>query len=250
MMYIDKNAHIEPGDRVYYEDREHGTSSGEYILGKWDDYWGFQLFNPISMRPMHGMDATRMNCFKIVEKPMLIIVGNGPSATLNSNGYKINNFHKVVRINDFKIEGYEWEVGKRTDILFTCRLNEYNSPEKIAAFPEVVLSLLMNPLEGVEILPEVINAPNVTAHLDWFYAGRVAEAAGIPDPYYPSTGLICIFYMLSKGYDVTITGFDNFKDGNRHYFREGDRPQPPRHSGEHEREYINKLINNGKIKTL
>jgi len=55
----------------------------------------------------------------------VFIIGNGPSATRNKLGHIIDRADVVVRINDFKTKGFEPFVGTKTDILFTCRLNEY-----------------------------------------------------------------------------------------------------------------------------
>ena len=45
-----------------------------------------------------------------------IVVGCAPSMLLNKWGPLIDRFHTVVRLNSYKIEGYEEHVGTKTDI--------------------------------------------------------------------------------------------------------------------------------------
>ena len=47
----------------------------------------------------------------------IILVGNGPSILENELGSEIDSFDKVVRFNNFEIEGYEKHVGSKCDIL-------------------------------------------------------------------------------------------------------------------------------------
>lgn len=166
----------------------------------------------------------------------VFIIGNGPSATRQELGKTIDAADTVVRLNDFQTSGFEAFVGTKTDILFTCRLNEYI--ETIGEFPEVILSLLMNPLDGVTIPDKVLHAPNITEHIDWFEVGKITVAMGLHADFYPSTGMICILKMIRRFGHVNITGFDNFKHGNKHYYQLGRRLIPTRHNGHRERELI------------
>ena len=42
-----------------------------------------------------------------------IIVGNAPSVLLNKYGDKIDSFDRIIRMNDYVLEGYEDHVGSR-----------------------------------------------------------------------------------------------------------------------------------------
>ena len=175
----------------------------------------------------------------------VIIVGNGASLLDMHNGSLIDAFDVVVRINDFKTIGYELYTGKKTDILFTCRLDMYNSLEKISQFPEVITCLLMNPYHDVVIAPEVLASPNIKDNINWKHVDILRDLVGMSDPRYPSTGLICIDYMIRRYGHVFITGFDNFKAGNRHYYEEGRRMDPSPHSPTHQRLYLQQLEKRG-----
>lgn len=162
----------------------------------------------------------------------VFIIGNGPSATKHKLGKTIDAADVVVRINDFKTTGFEDYVGSKTDILFTCRLNEYI--DNIDQFPEVILSLLMNPLDGVTIPDTVINAENISEHIQWPEIERMTKVLGLKADCYPSTGLICILKMINRFGHVHVVGFDHFKEGNGHYYETGPRAIPNRHDGQQE----------------
>lgn len=161
----------------------------------------------------------------------IVIIGNGPSALQRKSGSQIDAADVVVRINDFKTAGFEKCVGTKTDILFTCRLNEYL--ENLHIFPEVILSLLMNPLEGVTIPEELIAAPNISERIDWPEVESMK--LGLAVNCYPSTGLLCVLKMVRRFGHVHVTGFDHFATGNRHYYGKENGMVPVRHDGEGEK---------------
>lgn len=176
------------------------------------------------------------------------IIGNGPSAIRRKLGKIIDAGDVVVRINNFQIGGFAEYVGTKTDILFTCRLNEYL--HTIRLFPEVVICLLLNPFLDVEIPKDVLNAPNISEVIYWSEVNEMTRKLGFPGKCYPSTGLLCILKMIKRFGLVHILGFDSFKTGNLHYFKFGDKTRPPRHSADFERSVINNLVNMGFVRNL
>jgi hypothetical protein len=171
------------------------------------------------------------------------IIGNGPSATraqFSNLGHIIDKAEVVVRLNDFQTKGFEAFVGTKTDILFTCRLNEYVNT--IDQFPEVILCLLMNPLEGVKIPDHVLNSPNITRVIQWPEVTEwTLNMLGLAANCYPSTGLLCVLTMVKRFGHVNVVGFDHFQDGNRHYYESGRRKVPRRHDGPGEAKVLNLL---------
>lgn len=162
-----------------------------------------------------------------------IIIGNGPNAIEKENGDIIESFDKIIRINNFITTGYDKHVGSRTDILFTCEFPDINNN-----IPEVILSLVIQSSGDFRF-----KAENVIDNLDFDFAKMVGEKAEIEWPKYPSTGLLAIYYMLFiRNYDVTITGFDNFKGGRSAHYSDIHRQDfPTRHDGDKEKKYIEKL---------
>jgi hypothetical protein len=49
----------------------------------------------------------------------ICIVGNGPSALKNKRGKMIDSCDRVIRMNDFVLEGYDEFIGSKTDVWFT-----------------------------------------------------------------------------------------------------------------------------------
>ena len=67
----------------------------------------------------------------------IILVGNGPSILENEFGSKIDEFDKVVRFNNFEVEGYEKHVGSKCNILARRACDDVNMwPNEM--FEEVV----------------------------------------------------------------------------------------------------------------
>ncbi len=55
---------------------------------------------------------------KVIEGKKIIILGSAPSVLLNK-GSEIDAFDYVVRLNNYKIDGFEKNVGTRTDIYYS-----------------------------------------------------------------------------------------------------------------------------------
>lgn len=180
----------------------------------------------------------------------VIVIGNGASLLKSKLGKLIDEFDIIIRLNDFKTEGFEEHVGSKTDILFTCTLKDLNTPELIGKFPEVIVALLMNPHDGVEITEEVLASPNISESINWPQAFELRDQIGLKDPQYPSTGLLCIDNMVKRFKSITIAGFDNFKQGNKHYFEAKARKKSPAHNGDAEAAYIQTLVDAGKVTVL
>lgn len=182
-----------------------------------------------------------------------IIIGNGESAIKN-DGKIIDSFDKVVRLNNFETVGYEEFVGTKTDLLFTCTLENY-SVKELSKFPEIILALINNEDGTIDnnVLIKTALSKNISDVITWTEARILGEkVANIEWNQYFSTGLLAIYYMIFiKEYDVTITGFDNFIDGrSSHYFEPNRQNFPSRHNGEKEKKYIEILVRENKLKIL
>lgn len=166
----------------------------------------------------------------------IFIIGNGPLALQHKWGKTIDAADFVIRINDFRTVGYEEYVGRRTDLLFTCRLNEYI--HTLHTFREVVLCLVMNPLDGVTIPQELFNLPNIVHRIEWPDIQDPTRVLGLRENCYPTTGMLAMLYAIARFGHVHILGFDGLGNGNRHYYEDKDRAFPSRHDGRREREHI------------
>tara|TARA_A100001011_G_scaffold374459_1_gene434976 strand:+ start:915 stop:1526 length:612 start_codon:yes stop_codon:yes gene_type:complete len=162
----------------------------------------------------------------------LVIVGNGSSMLDNEYGEQIDKFDLVCRMNRgfFEgIDGYEKNVGSRTDILIVhdgFMTDEYMSDE---LFENTAYILIGTPAfkwesevqrikNQYDKYPEklVFIPTSVEANLK-----REAEFGGG----WPSTGLIGTYHILKCfDMDVTLVGFDGYNDKYKfgHYFSKTD----------------------------
>lgn len=169
----------------------------------------------------------------------VFVIGNGPSALNTPLGEEIDNADVVVRINDFQTKGYEKFVGSKTDILFTCRLNEYL--DNLHTFKEVIVCLLMNPLDGVHIPQSLLESENISKIIDWDYINKLTPRLSLAENCYPSTGCTCILEMVQRYKKINILGFDHFRQNNRHYYSQLDGLVPFRHDGPGEEKLVKSL---------
>lgn len=180
----------------------------------------------------------------------VIVIGSGSSLLKAKLGALIDEFDVVIRMNDFKTEGFEDKVGKKVDILFTCTLRDRNTVEALEEFEEVIACLLMNPHDGVELGEDVLSSPKITESIDWPEAFKLRDEMGLEEPQYPSTGILCINWAVKRYGQIHIAGFDNFKTGNKHYFEAKARKKSTAHNSDAEAAFIEKLVDAGTVSIL
>ena len=142
----------------------------------------------------------------------IMIVGNGPQGLDDNSGQKIDNFDYVVRMNRFRIEGFEKMVGTKCDIALLgatkcleyennlIKIDEIQKYSKRMVFIDNIskkLSKLLNIKEYLEISYEIFKKFVTT------FGTR-------------STGLFAIIYAvikyMSMSVPVHIVGFSNHKE--------------------------------------
>lgn len=180
----------------------------------------------------------------------VIIVGNGPSVLEKENGELIDSFNGIVRLNDFKLEGFEKHTGKRVSTVFTCRLDCYSRDFIERYWPRFITCFLTDPWNGVKANPFILNMNMIEQSIGWDQLPYFRLQFGMTEPEYPSTGLMAIWWAIYHYGSVTITGFDNFKNGNRHYYEEGDRMDPSPHAPEIQERWIWQQQEKGLINIL
>ncbi len=182
---------------------------------------------------------------RICAAERVAIVGNGPSLIGGRHGPDIDAHDHVLRINDFRLGGFEADVGRRTSLWYSGA-NRLASPDRDA-------------VEGVPTLlcqPEWYHFPDLPA----FSRSRLGialgdEAAFLPPDIYwllstrllyprPTSGLRAIALVdLFADRDYRLFGFDFFEDGNAHYF---ERPMAlhvdPLHALEFERDFARLVL--------
>ena len=170
----------------------------------------------------------------------IVIIGNGISAIKNENGNFINNCDVVVRINNFKINGYEKYVGTKFNF-YACQLKyfnylklskkeKYDKWKKITSNDRKILKQIhKNIINFDEEYDRVFSPPNIDVEkLDkllclWtenkedlcfgniFFENKIYTINFIMNPSY-SMGFKSILYCLNnyKNHTIYVTGFDNY----------------------------------------
>lgn len=187
----------------------------------------------------------------------IIIVGNGPSVLHREKGAEIDNFNKVVRINNFAIDGYEKFVGTKTNI-WTRSASDLVYDRCDSSF-ELVLWLVALPAwerrpDKIGIISELIKESESRNILV-----SKTEIDRINEKYFqnktevkPSTGLYTIFYFLERFSQITIHGFDFFASHTTkmHYFDCATKKRMNGHDIDLEKNIVQKLVSSGKVITL
>jgi len=176
-----------------------------------------------------------------------IIVGNGRGVLDKENGEIINGFDNVVRINQFRIKGYEKYVGTKTDFLFlNCQCYKYlhlpyykkkdaqigrflkliegfngNRP-KDKNFKELFDIFLYN--ECIEETPDINKLKGIILSAllrsdEKINAFKDKIIYIEKDMNTNSTGYNAIKYFLKNNYQVTITGFDFFSKSSQYWLK-------------------------------
>lgn len=148
--------------------------------------------------------------------PDVLLVGNGPSAVSLDAGERIDRFRTVVRFNDFVLDGWEKQLGRRTthwaanDLMSPARHPELKA---IVAVPErnrrrLKLSDWHGRLNLTTVVPPEIER-------------RLTAKFGQPGEHgrrWPSTGLLVAAWMIDYHGAVVLHGFDRFAGVDHHYF--------------------------------
>ncbi len=161
----------------------------------------------------------------------IAIVANGYKASINKNGDFIDSCDRVVRMNNFLIEGWEPYVGKKIDIISMMitgegatagllgsnrlienykKCNEVWIPDKYAKSHKVNRDRARDhfgrfkPLEFIFVDPYIY---------DTLYEKVRSLSIGLGDEkdyYYPDSGMTIIEACLYrfKGAEIYVTGFD------------------------------------------
>jgi hypothetical protein len=156
-----------------------------------------------------------------------IIVGNAASLLNRNNGYIINSYDIVIRLNKFKIKGFEKHVGIKTDIYCSKWLNMSYNLENVNSFKEIWLPYPKPPSWWTS--SGNFNEVDTETHNNYINKFNIHEKVikYMPEECLsefeevfkktcqPSTGLIAILMAIKylKNYTINYTGFDAFSTG-------------------------------------
>jgi hypothetical protein len=190
----------------------------------------------------------------------IIVIGNGSSVLNHQYGELIDSFPDVVRFNDFKTEGYEKFIGSKTTIW--ARSNSKRTKERdwgifdsvLVASPEWNYGNINRIVKGKDNATVISQEQALALQQELKLPGRVVKRGLAEKRGWPSTGLLILNYLIDKFETVYIHGFDCFKkeEGfSRHYYNNKERMSITHvHREDKEKEWIDKNIESGKLKTL
>ncbi len=175
-----------------------------------------------------------------------VVVGNSPQILGSEFGERIDGFDRVIRLNDFRTDQHEIDVGSRTDLWFSSA-NRLAKPN-------------IHDLERTRIW---ISQPNAQHFPDLGSFGQGRLGLDLPEdrtcflPSHihflstslvyprPSTGfrVICMMEWLMQ-MKYSIVGFNFFQDKDIHYFDvKSDRFQVGEvHAVKFERDFVNEVL--------
>lgn len=189
----------------------------------------------------------------------ILIIGNSPDVIKHEMGKTINDFDLVVRINDFKTDGFEKHVGTKVDYWFTSfspaidirmidnfkEIFTVNSNWSEDEFNRRIKRLIPN---------DQANKVSVLSSVDFV---KLKNSVGYDSmTKWPTTGILAIYTILKKfkNYEVYIHGFSFFKESQKyvsHYWNETKKEEFSKHHDHiKEENYVNMLIKKGEIKKL
>jgi len=190
-------------------------------------------YSSLQYTEVHSLMRTH---FEEKQRRGVIIIGNGRSVLGHEAGEAVDQFHTVVRFNEYQIEGYERFVGTRTDVWV---MSDYTAVK------------LLQKYEKTRTMPVLIAIPWRFMGKDYYETRRAdleAELkAALPEVYkrvtfiagevgkdlignyefgdrWPSSGLLTIWSFLhgKTPPELYLHGFDFFKqiDGKIHYMED------------------------------
>lgn len=172
----------------------------------------------------------------------ILLIGNGPTVLNKKLGPIIDSYDRVVRFNNFRIEGYEDHVGTKTDWVCyrACDDVKLVKPNTIhTAFLFITYCRWTNGMKRVAKMQQAWFGERAKV-IDEVTCFQIAQQIGLKNDLteWPSIGALAIGYFYKQGYEITTYGFGG--DGDKHYFS-----KPPKDSCYHnwpkEREFIRSL---------
>lgn len=172
------------------------------------------------------------------------LVGNGPSLLGLGLGGVIDSFDEVVRFNQFEVEGFEADTGRRTTLWHAYAAH---SSGTLPAPRLLTMCSGFRPA-GIEEVVEIPRAAyNAAQQLIKDRFGSIGT-----HPPRPTSGLVVLVYYLEieKQPIVYVAGFDHFskeKSGRHHYWKERRYGLPREHDGFVESEIFERYRKRGRL---
>lgn len=192
-----------------------------------------------------------------------LVIGNSPNVLNQDFGETINSFDTVTRINDYITDGYEKQIGTKTDIWFTGAskvARKRSEFDMIGVIPILGLSssrLHMNENDKIrgKLFQDLKETFDIPLHrykaIPFDMLTQIKHKLKMNSP---TTGFLALYYFIEylKFSNVTVHGFDFF-DTPYHYYDE-DKVMKTKlsiaHEYDKEKEIVLRWKKEGKISCL
>ena len=193
-------------------------------------------------------------------KKEILIIANGESILKNDYGDFIDKHPLVARINNYQTKGFEKQIGRKTDIWFNganskLKLQTAKYSNIIVLMPSQIILKKQSDLNGhVSKRLKLDKEHYTTVPLSdiQYFENQVGYNR-------LTTGLYSILWAVKNYNEVIIHGFDFFQDSKAHYYdnsfsklliKNNIIKKGQKHNNILEKEFVNGLIGENKIKTL
>ena len=149
----------------------------------------------------------------------ILIIANGPSLLQYKFGNQIDKFKNIARINNYKIDGFNEYIGKKTSIWFNGGNQNLSIPNII---PEEIIVFIPYDLQNKN-LKKIQKRTSQRLKLNKTKYNLISKDdmlkyENISNIKRPTTGLNSILWSISNYKKVIIHGFDFFQGGKNHYY--------------------------------
>ena len=175
----------------------------------------------------------------------IIVVSNSNWLKGKKLGQLIEKYEKIVRFNNYEIEGYEKDVGVSTHILYQRCCDDIkirpNSFEQVYLVQPTCPYL--NAMKFVANQYKLVYKDKCSV-LGPQFCDVVASQIGLNAPQWPSVGAVALYHLISLYGSLNVIGFDYGASG--HYFKK----QPvdaKNHDFAKEAHFFKNLVDSGKI---
>lgn len=195
----------------------------------------------------------------------VLVLGNAPSLLDREMGKEIDKFDTVIRINNYRVSGYEKFVGTKTDYAIispACMDSEelraldpskvFVSGSNLRDDYDKISKRLMDEKRGCKVLPPQENVLKSSIYVDGL---RLEMDFDLAKEQWPSTGIIAVQWARDrhgKAAKVYVHGFDFYSDNRTtlsRYFGVTTKADG-KHDFDREKLYMQSMLDKGFIQRL
>ena len=242
---------------------EIGVKNREWMENNWNPKTivnEYITFYKRSLKKQIGLDLIKIEKKIKSNDDCILIIANGPSASLQKYGQIINKFKTVARINNYSIKNYNNFVGSKTDVWFN---GANQGLKRRKEFPEKVIVLVPAEIQYEKEIRVIQRTPKRVGLNEHKYMlvpkEEMKSFEKLSKIKRPTTGLSSILWSLAHYKKVIIHGFDFFMDSQEHYYdsvinklfvNSGIIKRGSKHNNRAEKKFVTELINKNKVITL